>query len=104
MLFAKNITDKIRITSISSIEQTKPKLNIFYHTDWKKLFVNASGLKEGEYDLSIYSIDGKLIFASSAQSLNGYLTKDISLERHASGTYIVALSNGVIKLTAKFSF
>lgn len=92
------------ITSVNSVELTKPKLKVFYHTDWKKLFVNASGLKDGEYDLSIYSIEGRLVFSSSATSMNGFITKDISVESFSSGTYIVALSNGESKLTGKFSF
>lgn len=90
------------ITTVNSVEQTKPKLNVFYHTDWKKLFVNASGLKDGEYHLAIYTIDGKLIFSSPTSSLSGFLTKDIAAEGFSSGTYIVVLENGKVKLTEKF--
>lgn len=89
------------VTSVKTEIAVNPKLNIFYHSDWQKLFVNASGLKDGQYDLSIYSIDGKIISASLAFSLNGYLTKDIPADSFSSGTYIVIVTNGKVRLSGK---
>ncbi|MFN8166423.1 MAG: hypothetical protein U0X76_09740 [Bacteroidia bacterium] len=90
------------INAVNTIQQKNPELNVFYHPDWKKLFVNASALKDGRYDLYITSIDEKQIYHSLSSALNGYLTTDIPADQFASGGYIVTLTNQSLKLSVKF--
>ncbi len=76
-------------------------LNVFYHTAWEKVFINASNLKGKTGMLMIYDLQGKVIYSEPLRIHNGYYTEDFSMVGYATGIYVVTIQTEKERLTKK---
>ena len=78
------------------------KLNLTYYSDWKALFINASGLMGKNYSLYIVSMNGSEIYKENGFLTSEYYTKDFHCDKLSSGTYLVLLETEKERLVKKF--
>jgi hypothetical protein len=76
-------------------------LNVFYHSSWEKTFINASNLKGKSGHLLVFDMQGKVVHSESINIVNGYYTRDISMEGKAHGVYLVIVQTEEERLTKK---
>jgi len=93
--------DTLSVGIAETIKNTS-ELFVYYASDWQKAFINAKGLKGKKYNLQVFDLSGKLIYQQQGNTENGYFTKDLPMERFASGMYIVNLQTEKEKLSRKF--
>jgi hypothetical protein len=76
-------------------------LNVFYHTAWKKAFINASNLKGKNGKLLVYDMQGKIIHQEPLRIQNGFFTRDLSMQGKAHGVYLVIVQTEKERITRK---
>ncbi len=86
----------------SLIEYPSGNLNVFYHSGWQQLFINASGLKGKNCSLRIYDLTGREIFREEGTLFSSYYTRDLSCAGFANGMYIVNLQTEKEMLSSRF--
>jgi hypothetical protein len=91
--------------SLTGIENLSPrqnsKLYVYYHSGWKKTFVNAWGLMGKNYSLRLIDISGREIFVEKGMLTNNYFTKDIDCGALSNGIYIIVLETEREKMEKK---
>jgi hypothetical protein len=75
---------------------------LFYHPDWKQLFVNASGIKGTQGQLQLYSATGALLHTEPASIQPPYYTRQLDLSDLAQGVYILVLQTTTESLSGRF--
>jgi hypothetical protein len=76
-------------------------LNVFYHSTWEKTFINASNLKGKSGHLLVFDMQGKVVHSEAINIVNGYYTRDISMEGKAHGVYLVIVQTERERLARK---
>ncbi len=94
--------DTLTSVGLNDIEQTGPKLHIYYHSDFQTLYVNADHLRGTKGVVEFYSSSGQLLETINTSVRNGYLTYSSSFALQPSGTYLVKIKTEKEMLSGKF--
>ena len=78
------------------------ELFLNYSSDWQTLFINAKNITGKNCNITIYDQTGKLVYASSKQTISSYFTSQINMSNYSNGLYILILQTESEKLTGKF--
>jgi hypothetical protein len=90
------------ITSIDELSSHKSSFSVYYNDQWQTAFVNASGLQGRNYKMQLIDLNGQIIFEENGRLDSEYLTKDLVMNRYASGWYIISVTTEKEKLVKKF--
>jgi hypothetical protein len=99
--FIGSICDTLAV-GVPTVIIPKGNFNVFYHTIWNTAFINASGLKNGQYQLSVFDVSGKNIFREEGNIMNHYLTKNMNCSGLSKGMYVITLITEAQKMTTRF--
>ncbi len=94
--------DTLTSVGLNDIELTGPKLHLYYHPDFKTLYVNADHLRGTKGVVEFYSSSGQLLETINTPVRNGDLTYSSSFALQPSGTYLVKIKTEKEMLSGKF--
>ena len=98
---AGSICDSLT-TNVTAPPLQEAALHLFYHPDWKQLFVNASGIKGTRGQLQLYNTTGALLHTEPASIQPPYYTRQLDLSDLAQGVYILVLQTTTERLSERF--
>ncbi len=98
---AGSICDSLT-TNVTAPPLQEAALHLFYHPDWKQLFVNASGIKGTRGQLQLYNTTGALLHTEPASIQPPYYTRQLDLSDLAQGVYILVLQTTTERLSGRF--
>lgn len=98
---AGSICDSLT-TNVTAPPLQQAALHLFYHPDWKQLFVNASGIKGTRGQLQLYNTTGALLHTEPASIQPPYYTRQLDLSNLAQGVYILVLQTNTERLSGRF--
>lgn len=81
------------ITDIGHLSLLNHELEmyVFYHSNWKKLFVNAKNVKGDICRLSLLDLSGREIYKARKRVQDSFFTMDVDVTGISKGMYMVSL-------------
>jgi hypothetical protein len=70
------------------------QLNAWWHSDWQRLIINASGLKKNKATIITYDMQGRLLLQQEVSTMPPYLYYELNAATLSDGVYIVELREG----------
>jgi hypothetical protein len=98
---AGSICDTLSVNTYEPILE-KSELKVFYQSSWKIAFINAQKLSGKNYLLSVFDINGRVLYHEDGRLSSTYFTKNLSFENFANGAYFVSLSTERERLVERF--
>jgi hypothetical protein len=99
---AGSVCDTLHV-GVNSIDvNNHAQLFVYYQSNWKSLFVNASGIKGKNCLLKIVDINGRMVYSSTHTTQPPYFTQDVDCSALAKGMYVVQLITEKEVMSKKF--
>jgi hypothetical protein len=99
---SNSICDTLVNISTNEIQKENGTLDIFYHSGWQTVFLNANSLLGNKYSLSIFEVSGRNVYQVEGNLNSHSISKGLSCSNIANGIYIVSLQTERERLVKRF--